>query len=162
MRPAHHIRSPPSSLSPSIGAPTRPGRSCTTVAPGRFRCGPMRSAPRCESPTHARMVSAKLYPSRGRLDQAISYPQVSQRTVTPVSRIELRMKWEERIREFQASGQSVSSWGAAQQVSVKCLRYWLRRFCRSHLCEFLAPSPSAALPVVTKWGSSDVPLIVSG
>ena len=39
---------------------------------------------------------------------------ISQRTVTPVSRIEWSMKWEEFIQEFQASGQSVSSRGAAQ------------------------------------------------
>ncbi|MHB0929680.1 MAG: IS66 family insertion sequence element accessory protein TnpA [Candidatus Nanopelagicales bacterium] len=50
-----------------------------------------------------------------------------------MSRIELRMKWEERIREFQASGQSAPSWCAAQQVSVQSLRYWLRRFHHSHL-----------------------------
>ncbi|MHB1684173.1 MAG: IS66 family insertion sequence element accessory protein TnpA [Bacilli bacterium] len=50
-----------------------------------------------------------------------------------MSRIELRRKWEERIREFQASGQSAPSWCAAQQVSVQSLRYWLRRFHHSHL-----------------------------
>ena len=44
-----------------------------------------------------------------------------------MSRIELRMKWEERIREFHASGQSAPSWCATHSVNLHSLRYWLRR-----------------------------------
>lgn len=52
-----------------------------------------------------------------------------------MSRIELRMKWEERIRAFQASGQSAPSWCAAHSVNLHSLRYWLRRVSHPELPE---------------------------
>lgn len=45
-----------------------------------------------------------------------------------MSRIELRRKWEERIRAFRVSGQSAVTWCADHEISVATLHYWLRRF----------------------------------
>jgi len=89
-------------------------------------------------------VSGKLYPPRGRRDLAVSYPQINQRSVVSVSRVELRRQWEERLRAFRASGQGVASWCAAHDISVATFHYWLRRF--PPLAQ-TTHSPSTSTPV---------------
>ncbi len=58
-----------------------------------------------------------------------------------MSRIELRMKWVERIREFQTSGQSARS-GVSLSKSVY-LRYWILRFHHQIL-----PSDVGRMPIL--------------
>lgn len=40
----------------------------------------------------------------------------------------LRQTWIERVSEFHASGQTQTAWCRANQVPVRQLRYWLRKF----------------------------------
>jgi hypothetical protein len=41
---------------------------------------------------------------------------------------ELSKRWETRIAEFKASGQSATVWCANNNLKIHQLRYWLRKF----------------------------------
>ncbi len=45
-----------------------------------------------------------------------------------VTKKELHSLWEERIRSYRASGQSLSEWCTENQVKPPRLRHWLRKF----------------------------------
>lgn len=40
----------------------------------------------------------------------------------------LREAWQERVSEFHASGQTQTAWCETNQIPVRQLRYWLRKF----------------------------------
>ena len=47
--------------------------------------------------------------------------------MTKTEQQQRRQEWEKRIAEYQASGQSVKEWCAANAVKPNRLWYWLRR-----------------------------------
>lgn len=55
--------------------------------------------------------------------------------MTKTERRENRTLWESRVAEFEASGQSVSTWCAAKDLKIHQLRYWLRKFKSEHRIE---------------------------
>lgn len=44
------------------------------------------------------------------------------------TKIERREEWRKKVAEYQASGQSVAAWCAAQGIKPHMLYYWVKRF----------------------------------
>src|SRR5690625_4978189 len=44
-----------------------------------------------------------------------------------MSRVELRKKWEVRIAEYRASGQTQTQWCEANHLKLHQFKYWLRK-----------------------------------
>ena len=53
--------------------------------------------------------------------------------ITKAERIALHQIWEERISEFQMSGQTRRAWCEANNVSIGQFQYWLGKFSRQEL-----------------------------
>lgn len=64
-----------------------------------------------------------------------------------MDKIELRKVWEQRIKEFKASGQNQTKWCASHDLNIHQLRYWIRKFNSSDTVESQNVSNSNWVPI---------------